>query len=253
MKKCSSCGYENDDNSKFCADCGSKLIEPPKFCPECGTELSGIPKFCPECGFNLSIAEENERLDENFYENEYSDNDYDDYDEDNSSYDDYDRYDDSDEAYIEEISTEDKILAILDKWFPKIAHDTVRWSTQTGGTLDTPKYSQAVQNAITKLGGGKIPTCDVLGLLDSSLFHNGKAGILFSREGISFDYAFEKVTIAYNEMGDFFVKKSDLVFNEAVYLSHKDGKRYRGYISIAGISFNLPALKDCLEEIQSVL
>ncbi|WP_295620699.1 zinc-ribbon domain-containing protein [uncultured Methanobrevibacter sp.] len=58
IKKCSNCGTELADNTKFCPTCRKSTEDLSKsaaikFCPSCGTELSPNVKFCPNCGFNL--------------------------------------------------------------------------------------------------------------------------------------------------------------------------------------------------------
>jgi len=45
--RCSSCGHEIADKSKFCEECGSRQ---PLGCAECGQPLSAAAKFCPDCG-----------------------------------------------------------------------------------------------------------------------------------------------------------------------------------------------------------
>lgn len=46
---CQKCGAELPDTAKFCPECGAKIIKK-IFCPNCGAELSNTAKFCPECG-----------------------------------------------------------------------------------------------------------------------------------------------------------------------------------------------------------
>ena len=47
-KKCSECGEEMPEGSKFCPNCGAK--QEAKFCAECGQKLESGAKFCPNCG-----------------------------------------------------------------------------------------------------------------------------------------------------------------------------------------------------------
>lgn len=246
MKKCLSCGYENDDNSKFCADCGSKLIEPPKFCPECGTELSGVPKFCPECGFNLSIAQENERSDENVYENEYSDNDYDD-----SSYDDYDSYDNSDDEYenYEEDyeTTEEKIKKIVDKYIKTINKSNLAY---TSGAVQNPEYSQVIQNVRTYIAKN-VHQADIYGFIDVTVFSKGKNGLVFTNDTLYLKEPGGSITLSYYAITEMYIKSNSLYFENSK--GYGTGLLNLDEVYISGVSYNLPALKDCLEEIQSVL
>lgn len=51
--KCSSCGFENPDLSKFCNNCGAKTEIQGKACPNPECRRSGLPEeavFCPDCG-----------------------------------------------------------------------------------------------------------------------------------------------------------------------------------------------------------
>ncbi len=49
--RCSQCGYQNLDDSKFCGECGNKLEI---ICPNCNSQNPLNHKFCNECGQNLS-------------------------------------------------------------------------------------------------------------------------------------------------------------------------------------------------------
>lgn len=61
--KCTNCGKENPEGTKFCGECGSRIIVPaapqapaagetpkPVFCAKCGTPLKPQQRFCPNCG-----------------------------------------------------------------------------------------------------------------------------------------------------------------------------------------------------------
>lgn len=51
--KCTACGAELPEKSKFCPECGAKKIPQDSIiCPGCGSTVSKS-KFCPECGFSL--------------------------------------------------------------------------------------------------------------------------------------------------------------------------------------------------------
>lgn len=50
MLKCSNCGHENLDTSKFCGKCGSPLAVQSVHCTSCGAQLPTGTKFCPNCG-----------------------------------------------------------------------------------------------------------------------------------------------------------------------------------------------------------
>ena len=59
--KCSNCGTENTDDSRFCEQCGTKLEIIIK-CPKCGKENPDGAKFCLGCGNKLEdqISDEKE-------------------------------------------------------------------------------------------------------------------------------------------------------------------------------------------------
>lgn len=230
MKICLGCGYENADSAKFCSDCGVKIegdFSSPSFCSECGASLENFSKFCPECGYNL--------------EEDITDND--------------DTWNDEDDDWNEYSETqENKILAILDKWLPKITKESIRWCTKSNGTFD--KYPQRIQNGLKSIGRGYIRTDEVLGFLDCSMMgKSGKDAIIFTEKGIAWDYAFEPIFVLYDDMTDIFLSKHDLHFGKNVsYLSHKNGKRWVGVdVTISDTYCNLTAFKDCLEEIRWVI
>lgn len=86
---------------------------------------------------------------------------------------------------------------------------------------------------------------DAVAFIDTSLFSNGKDGILFTANGIAFDYAFEKVYLLYKEIDYIEQKKHDLVFH-GFFSNMKDPNSLP---SISDIYFKLSELKTCLDEI----
>lgn len=279
MKKCSNCGYENDDNSKFCADCGSKLLEPPKFCPECGTALNGIPKFCPECGFNLSLSQGNETLEEEYSENEYSDDEYDDpsylseeisnlkkeYSDtwneleesvaelervsheikmSNSSHEN-DAYDEDYEEDNE--TTGEKIKKIVDKYIKTINKSNLAY---TSGAVQNPEYSQVIQNVRTYIAKN-VRQADIYGFIDVTVFSKGKNGLVFTNDTLYLKEPGGSIGIPYYAITETYIKSNNLYFENSK--GFGTGLLNLNEVYISGVSFNLPALKDCLEEIQSVL
>ena len=51
-KKCTKCGAEIKETSKFCPECGEKqpAVKKVKHCTNCGAEVKSTAKFCSECG-----------------------------------------------------------------------------------------------------------------------------------------------------------------------------------------------------------
>src|SRR5215471_7296848 len=51
--RCTSCGFENPEGTKFCGECGRSLMNR---CPSCGAENLPQFKFCGECGISLKAG-----------------------------------------------------------------------------------------------------------------------------------------------------------------------------------------------------
>jgi len=58
--KCSGCGFENPEGTKFCGECGARLE---KVCPQCGRVNPPQFRYCGECGLSLISAQEASALD----------------------------------------------------------------------------------------------------------------------------------------------------------------------------------------------
>ena len=56
MKKCPSCGTEQNDDNLFCTECGKEL---PKsvVCPHCGASVNEGDAFCTRCGKSITANE----------------------------------------------------------------------------------------------------------------------------------------------------------------------------------------------------
>lgn len=54
LVKCSNCGANISEKSKFCPECGSKQG---LSCPKCGASIRKGAKFCSECGHSLALAQ----------------------------------------------------------------------------------------------------------------------------------------------------------------------------------------------------
>ena len=259
MKICQNCGHENSDSGKFCEECGTKLVEAPKFCPECGIKLEGTPKFCPECGFSLLTGENNDED----YSTEYEDNSYEtddeivesydtededySYSEDDSESDDYEEYVDEDE-YEDDETTEEKIRKIVDKYIDVISTDTGTW--YRAAAVQDSKYSQVFQNVRAYIAKD-ISQSEIIGFIDITLFGKGKNGLLFTNSAL-----YEKSTgawlkVPYNKMGRMKSNGKQITFEGTEGCGR--GLSGIGDISIEGGFYNIPALKDCLEEIYAII
>ncbi len=86
---------------------------------------------------------------------------------------------------------------------------------------------------------------DVLAFIDTSLFSNGKDGLLFSKTGIAFDYLFSKVFLRYDEISSTEIVKRELVFHG----NFSNLSNPTDTPSISDSWFNLDELKACIDEI----
>lgn len=155
----------------------------------------------------------------------------------------------NDEDYYEDDeSVEDRIVSLLDEYLPKICKNCI-WYTKSGGTFDKPEYRTRIENARTKIAYNR-SVSEILGMLDITIFKNGKDGLVFLTDGISFDYGFSKVTVPYTQMGDMFLDKA-LHFQH--WIENKNNSAWKGVVTIDGIYYNLSTLKECLEKIRNVL
>lgn len=151
-------------------------------------------------------------------------------------------------GYVE--SSEDKVEEIVGKYIEQISKSSssVPYLVKDFGYSDDKKRKK-LKNALSKYAL-KVREDEVIGFIDTSLFGNGGDGILFSKHGIAFDYAFEKIFVKYEEINSMSIKKGkDLV----LYGEFSERKDDCNDPSISNIYFNLSALKECLEEIKYVI
>lgn len=97
----------------------------------------------------------------------------------------------------------------------------------------------------------KVCKDEVIAFIDISFFGDGGDGILFSKHGISFDWAFEKVYAKYNEISrtEIINRGKDL----ALYGRFSERKDQSGTPTINNIYFDLDELKECLDEIICII
>lgn len=103
-----------------------------------------------------------------------------------------------------------------------------------------------LDNALAKYAV-KVKREDVVAFIDTSFLGNGKDGLLFTGEGIAFDFAFEKVFLKYSEIeeAEFDKKKKHIVFT-GDFAGQKDDTLSP---EIEDIYFDLNELKACMDEI----
>ena len=245
MKICQNCGHENSDSGKFCEECGTKLVE--------------APKFCPECGFSLLTGENNDED----YSTEYEDNSYEtddeivesydtededySYNEDDSESDDYEEYVDEDE-YEDDETTEEKIRKIVDKYIDVISTDTGTW--YRAAAVQDSKYSQVFQNVRANISKD-VNQAEILGFIDNTVFGKGKSGLVFTTSALYEKSPGDWWKVPYNKMGRMKSNGKKLTFEGTEGCGR--GFSGNGDISIRNEFYNIPALKDCLEEIYAII
>ena len=91
---------------------------------------------------------------------------------------------------------------------------------------------------------------EAIAFIDTSLFSTGSDGIMFSEEGIAFDYAFQKVFLRYDEMDDIVLDGRELKF-----IGNFSGVKDNTCTtpSISNIYYNIEMLKECINEIRQVV
>lgn len=151
-------------------------------------------------------------------------------------------------GYVE--PAEDKVEEIVEKYIKQIANSSsaVPYMIKDFEYNDD-KEEKRLKNALSKYAL-KVREDEVIGFIDTSIFGNGKSGILFSKYGIAFDFAFEKIFAKYEEIELMSIEKGKRL---VLYGSFSERKNDLGYPYISNIYFNLSALKECLEEIKCVI
>ena len=151
-------------------------------------------------------------------------------------------------GYVE--PAEDKVEKIVCKYIKQIPKNTYSPSyiVKDFGYSDD-KSRKKLKKALSTYAL-KVREDEAIGFIDTSLFGNGGDGILFSKYGIAFDYAFEKIFARYEEIDRLeIIKGKDLVF----YGHFAERKDDSNDPSISNISFDINILKACLEEILCVI
>ena len=136
----------------------------------------------------------------------------------------------------------------------RIVDRNIREIRRFGGSYDSceilTKGKSKVENARNTFG--RNATGEVIGLIDTSIMNSGKDGLLFTEDGIAFDYLFEKVFVKYSDIDsiDYDKKKDNLVIS-CLYTGKKGLKD--GDLTISNGSFNIKNLKQMLEEIMKLV
>lgn len=140
------------------------------------------------------------------------------------------------------LTKEQKIIQIVDKYI----HDIPDSNYKAYSSDELKNISSILANARSKIGFRATGTA--IGLVDSSAFNTGKAGIYFTTDGFAFDYAFEKVFLRYDEIKSYEISANgkDLIFH-GLFMGTKQ-PHYTTDPSISSICFHLVVIKDMMDE-----
>lgn len=136
----------------------------------------------------------------------------------------------------------------------RIVDRNIREIRRFGGSYDSceilTKGKSKVENARNTFG--RNATGKVVGLIDTSIMNSGKDGLLFTEDGIAFDYLFEKVFVKYSDIDsvDYDKNKYNLVIS--CFYTGKKGLKDED-LTISKGSFNIKPLKRMLEEIMKIV
>ncbi|MBR3447790.1 MAG: sel1 repeat family protein [Oscillospiraceae bacterium] len=138
-----------------------------------------------------------------------------------------------------------EITHIVDKYIHQIPNNCAAYDS-----VEILYESQKVRNALNKFGMKASGT--IIGLVDSSLFSNGKDGILFTTKGMAFDNAFEKIFVRYDEINQIqFGKKNKSIFLVGRFSGTKSPDDT--IPEIGSVFFDVYVIKSMLEEICNAL
>lgn len=152
-------------------------------------------------------------------------------------------------GYIE--PPENRVEKIIEKYIKRIPTDDALYPTYLVKNFEynDDKKRKKLKKALSKYAH-KVREDEVIGFVDTSLFGNGGSGILFSKYGIAFDYAFEKIFARYEEIVYMSIDKGkDLV----LYGHFAERKENYNNPSIASTLINTSVLEECLREIRNVI
>lgn len=112
------------------------------------------------------------------------------------------------------------------------------------------KPYQKLKNALAKYALS-VREQDAIAFIDTTLWENGKNGLLFAKDGIAFVYPFKRVFLKYDEIlaMTYNKKKTALIFHGDFEACH----RLSIPAEISDIFYNLPQLKECITKILYII
>ena len=154
-------------------------------------------------------------------------------------------------GYVE--SVDDKVEEIVVKYIKKIPKNSSAMPYLVKDfSWNDDKSRKKMKKALSEYAL-KVREKEVIGFIDTSVFSNGGAGMLFSKQGIAFDNVFENIFVYYEEIDRMEIDEGRLWDNLELYGHFSERKNSSDYISIDDTWYNLRVLKKCLEEIKYVV
>lgn len=149
---------------------------------------------------------------------------------------------------IAEKKIEKKIREIVDKYINVIARGNMWYRS---AAVAKPEHAQVFQNVRANIAKD-VSQSEILGFIDTTIFGKGKAGLVFTTEALYEKSAGSLWKVPYSSMSFMNYDGKKIVFGntEGCGIS----LLVRGMnIYIDSDSYNIPALKDCLEEITAII
>ena len=151
----------------------------------------------------------------------------------------------SDAVGFDSLPIEEKLVRIIDKYIHDIPTEKYK-AYNLSELQDVPSIAENARNKI-----GFRSTGTAIGLVDTSLFDNGKAGFYFTTEGFSFDYIFQKVFVRYDEIESFAIdeKGKNLVLHGVFKGTNAP---HQTTPEVSSVTIHLLVLRDMIAEIVDV-
>lgn len=282
---CTECGTKLETPPVRCPKCETELTNQSKFCHNCGTKLTEDSEETPISslfGF-FGRLQKTSSNDDKDYDDDNNDIDWDNYemkseDELRAMFDGDNEDDEDDEDYCDDYD-EDNELEILDKkvsdmqnrfnaqieksehlinktitlqikfiirqYLPQISKDHTYYDFT--GTEKYPEILQKIMKNIAK----DVNEEEILGFIDVTVFGKGKAGLVFTTDALYEKGAMFSSKVPYYRMTSISCNGKEITI-------HKTEDCGTGLVSQMNISYNdisydIPALENCLNEIIAVV
>jgi hypothetical protein len=289
---CTECGTKLETSPIRCPKCETELTNQSKFCHSCGTKLTEDSEETPISslfGF-FGRLQKTSSNDDKDYDDDYDNNEENDDDNNDINWDNYemksedelramfDGYNEDDEDYCDDYDEDDE-LEILDKkvsdmqnrfnaqiekserlinktitlqikfiirqYLPQISKDHTYYDFT--GTEKYPEILQKIMKNIAK----DVNEEEILGFIDVTVFGKGKAGLVFTTDALYEKGAMFSSKVPYYRMTSISCNGKEITI-------HKTEDCGTGLVSQMNISYNdisydIPALENCLNEIIAVV